>query len=124
MLRSNRLGILQRCNYAAMNARDWHDYRVFYRVKLSKSFGGELFRNENIVFVNGAKHEHEKRDNYHHYPGAMYELGGNEDAEHNERSGGPYGINCNGFLPVCAVCNFVRDEGRFALVRRLQFCVR
>ena len=76
------------------------------------------------MFVNGAKHEHEQRDNHHYDPSAVDELGGNEDTEHNEGSDGPYGINYNGFLPVGAVCHLVRDEGRSALLRRLQFCIR
>ena len=107
-----------------MNAGDRHDHRVLDRAKLFKPFSRELFRDAHIVFVNGAKHEHEQRYYYDYDPRAVYELGGNENTEHNEGSDCAYGIDHNGFLPVGAVCHFVRDERRTALLRRLQFCIR
>src|SRR5260370_25198767 len=100
MVRRNRLGILQRPNDAAVDARDRNNHCVLNWTKLVKSFRGELFRDDHIVVVNGTKHEHKQRNNYDHYPSPMYELGGNEDTENDGGSDGPYRINYNGFLPV------------------------
>src|SRR6185503_13334475 len=117
-------GILQRTNDAAVDAGDRHNNRVLDRTKLTKSLSGEFFRHAYVVCVNGAKHEHQKRDNHHHDPGTVYKFGGYEDAENYEGGDGTDGIDHNGFLPVRAISNFIIDKGRASLIRRFQFCVR
>ena len=79
MIRSNRLGILQRSNHAAVNARDRDNHRMPNGAKFTEPLRRELFRHSHIVFVNGAKHQYKQRNYYHDNPGAMNELGGNED---------------------------------------------
>ena len=100
MIRSDGLGILQRTNHPTVNSGYRHDHCVLDRTKIFKSFRGKLFRHDHIVFVNRAEHEHEERNNYHYYPRAVYELGSNEDTEHNEGGHGADSIDYDGFLPV------------------------
>src|ERR1044072_1520406 len=84
MIGSNSPGILQCYNDAAVNARDRNYDGVFDWTKHFEPVSGELFRHGHIVPVNSTKHHDQQRNDYHHNPSAMYELGSNKDTKHDE----------------------------------------
>src|SRR4029079_17840778 len=79
------------------------DHFVPDRVQLFKSFGSQLGRDIDIVSVNCAKQPHQHRDEHHHNPCTVQELGDHQDDQDHQSCRCPQPVNEDGFLPMCSL---------------------